>query len=261
MTVSDSTRNPVEEGRGRLITLDTPMKFLSNGGWAPYGTGRWNLPSDNSPGAWMPDIEGHLVMCIRGYHWCYAKDSLSWLNAECYLIETKGFTLHEHRKSVSRCARLTRRVETWNERTARLFMADCAESVLCVNEEDPTLRHAIEVAREYARGNASAKDLIHAHDVACGKMTYMIGTASVAAARAATYCATQSGIIKGYVMDVVNESIRAIGARALEMAKPRIGFPDTHNDMKPITDKQNAIDAARRSYTNRFLQYLNGEVS
>ena len=53
-------------------------------------------------------------------------------------------------------ARLLRCVDTWTERTVRLFVADCAEHVLPLFEgtypDDRRPRQAIEAARAYARG-------------------------------------------------------------------------------------------------------------
>lgn len=60
---------------------------------------------------------------------------------------------------MSQGGRLLRRVETWNKRTARLFAADCAEAVVHLCGDDPRPRAAIDVARRYARGEASRDEL------------------------------------------------------------------------------------------------------
>jgi hypothetical protein len=67
-------------------------------------------------------------------------------------------------------ARLVRRVETWNDRTARLFAADCAEHVLPLFEtkyhDDKRPRQAIQAARDYANGKIIKKQLAAARDAA-----------------------------------------------------------------------------------------------
>ncbi|MFX9665038.1 putative immunity protein, partial [Acinetobacter baumannii] len=62
-------------------------------------------------------------------------------------------------KCASQSGRLLARVETWNDRTARLFAADCAEAVVHLCGDDPRPRAAIEMARRYARGEATREEL------------------------------------------------------------------------------------------------------
>src|SRR5690606_8878356 len=83
-------------------------------------------------------------------------------------------------------ARLVRRIDAWNDRTARLFAADCAERVLPVFEArcpgDVRPHRAIDVARAFADGPASVKVLAAARDAA--------KTAAERAARDAPWDAT-----------------------------------------------------------------------
>jgi len=84
---------------------------------------------------------------------------------------------------VVRRARLIARVDTWSDSAARLFAADSAARVLRIFEAerpgDDRPRRAIEVARAYARGEATADDLAAAWDAArdwqCRHLADMLG--------------------------------------------------------------------------------------
>jgi hypothetical protein len=80
-------------------------------------------------------------------------------------------------KLVARRARITERVTVWDERTARLFAADCAERVLPVFERtrpsDMRPRDAIATARRYAAGEATDEELS-----AAGAAAYAAGDAA-----------------------------------------------------------------------------------
>ena len=58
----------------------------------------------------------------------------------------------------------------WNDRTMRLFACDCAEHVIHICEKDfpdeKRPRQAIEVARRFARGEATKEELAAARDAA-----------------------------------------------------------------------------------------------
>ena len=64
------------------------------------------------------------------------------------------------------------RLAELDDRSARLFAADCAEDVLPLFEAefptDPRPRHAIDVARQFAVGEATKEELAAAHDAAHG---------------------------------------------------------------------------------------------
>ena len=146
-------------------------KFLIEGGVSPFAAAQWSLPSQNEdgtwePGEWMPALDGEVVRCERGYHFCTAGHLLSWLNAELYELETDDgaevVVWGDKCATTARC-RLTRRVEAWNERSARHFACDCAERVLPVFEReqpgDERPRQAIAVARRFADGEATREEL------------------------------------------------------------------------------------------------------
>ena len=119
------------------------------------GSGPWSLPTPDGPGEWMPPILD-VVLCRRGYHLCRPADLILWLGPAIYEAEGRGEHLEADGKTVWAEARLLRCVDTWTERTVRLFVADCAEHVLPLFEgtypDDRRPRQAIEAARAYARG-------------------------------------------------------------------------------------------------------------
>jgi hypothetical protein len=150
------------------------MKFYKvlGGGGEPCngGSGKWNLPKGKRPGKWMPKIQG-IVPCERGYHLCRAEDLMFWLNEEIYEAEGRGKSIrHDNSKDVFEQARLIRKIEPWNEKTACLFAADCAEHVLPIFErkhpKDQRPRLAIKAARDFANGKIDAAAWAAARDAA-----------------------------------------------------------------------------------------------
>ena len=125
------------------------------------GAGPWALPDGEAPGAWMPVI-ADIVPCERGYHLCRGGDLIAWLGPAVWEAEVApgAEVVDAGDKIVVSSARLVRRLETWTDRTARLFAADCAERVLplfereCPNDMRP--REAIAAARAYVRGEIGA---------------------------------------------------------------------------------------------------------
>ena len=82
----------------------------------------------------MPAIEGEIVPCENGYHLCRRRDLVTWLGPAIYLAEYSGEVVEVDDKIVVRRARLVRKLDTWNDRTARQFACDCAERVLHIFE-------------------------------------------------------------------------------------------------------------------------------
>ena len=144
-------------------------KFLTADGRSTIQDLPWRLPRDDGqPGEWMPPIEGELVPCKNGYHLCRERDLPFWLDEALYEAEAAGGDRVDvdkgRTKVVVREARLVRRIEAWNERTARLFAADCAERQLFAEREagrepHPASWAALDVARRYARGQATVTQL------------------------------------------------------------------------------------------------------
>lgn len=139
----------------------------TNGEAMNGGTGKWFLPHGKRPGKWMPKIKGDLVPCKNGYHLCRENDLVHWLGPTIYEAEYRGGCIDADDKIVVREARLLRRMETWNDRTARLFACDCAEWALSlIKEPDARSVEAVRVARLYAIGETGEKELAAAWDAA-----------------------------------------------------------------------------------------------
>ncbi len=146
-------------------------KILGKGGVACNGgSGRWNLPKNGKPGKWMPKVK-KIEPCRRGYHLCREENLCIWLNDEIYEAEGRGeFIRHDNNKDVFPEARLIKKLDSWNERTALLFAADCAEHVLDIFEKkypaDDRPRKAIQATRDFALGKIGAAAMAAARDAA-----------------------------------------------------------------------------------------------
>ena len=133
-----------------------------NGDSSNGGTGKWHTTR-----RWMPPIVGDLVPCKNGYHLCHEWDLVYWLGPTIWEATYRGERIDCRDKIVVREARLIRRLQTWNDRTARLFACDCAERALSLtNNPDPRSVNAIRVARLFADGKASPEELAAARDAA-----------------------------------------------------------------------------------------------
>lgn len=162
------------------------------------GKGTWSLPTKNddgtwTPGEWIPAIKGNLVEYENGYHLCRDGQVMELLNDELYEAERRGEMVEADGAVVVREARLLRRFEGWNKRTARLFACDCAERVLPIFERgscyDMRPRKAIAVARRYANGEASDTELAAVRAAAGDAACEAVCAAAHAAARAASEAA------------------------------------------------------------------------
>jgi hypothetical protein len=121
------------------------------------GTVAWHKPKGKRPGKWMPKIEV-IEPCLSGYHLCRREDLVLWLGPAIYEAEARGEVMETGDKVVAQEARLLRRLDTWNERTARLFACDCAERVLHLTTDERS-HEAVRVARRYAVGDATDEEL------------------------------------------------------------------------------------------------------
>jgi len=152
------------------------------------GTGTWHQPRGKRPGKWMPTITP-VVSCQSGYHLCTIDQLVTWLGPVIWVAEGRGEHVDQSDKHVFGQARLLHRLDTWNDRTARLFAADCAEHILPIfqrhRSRDVRPRQAIDVARRYANGDAT-DDERDAAWAAAGTASWAAATdAARTAARAA----------------------------------------------------------------------------
>ena len=147
----------------------TYYKFLTADGLSSYADYAWSLPTDDGPGDPV-EVEGELVACKNGIHACTLRDSFDWFDEAMYEIEFADTPQEAGNKVFGRSARLVRRIDAWDARTARLLAADCAEHVahLWVAPEGVTwvLADTISVVRRYAEGDATREELDAAYSAA-----------------------------------------------------------------------------------------------
>jgi hypothetical protein len=107
-----------------------------------------------SPGEWL-EAES-LDPCRSGIHACSTKDLPLWLGlGELWEVELDEVVVEE-RKLVARRGRLVRRVDAWNDETARRFVAACADKALRLAGESRELApYANDLASEPAPGVAA----------------------------------------------------------------------------------------------------------
>ncbi len=175
------------------------FKFTGRDG-ETYGGFRWPLPTvDGQPGEWVdlhPDAKAPLTeadLCSgKVLHLTDAGHLVDWIGEELWEAEadeSRGVVSGMDKFGVRR-ARLVRRVDAWDERTARLFACDCAEDAL--QSADPSVRDvlaaAIATARRYADGLATREEL----DAAWAAASAAAWAAASAAASAAAWAAARA---------------------------------------------------------------------
>jgi Immunity protein Imm5 len=178
--------------------METYYKVLGADGVSPYhgGSGKWFVPKGKRAGKWMPAIT-NIEPCARGYHFITLAQLPQWIGPTLYEVEVRGAIIHQSDKSVAEQARLIRRVQTWNDKTRRLFAADCAEHVLELYEKrypnDNRPRAALQAARDFASGKITLNELnAAANAAAAAAAAYAAYYAANAAAAAAAYYAANA---------------------------------------------------------------------
>ena len=136
-------------------------KCLKQDNTGGYSDVAWHLPKGSRPGKWMLKLDANsLSMCACGYHVVTREQIIPWLAPKIYEAQIKGRVIESHDKLCAQQARLVRRVDGWNDYTARMFAADCAANVLHIFEDgrrnDTRPRKAIRVARLFAVGKCDA---------------------------------------------------------------------------------------------------------
>jgi hypothetical protein len=124
-------------------------------GGAPIAYRKWTEPA--TP-----------ILCESGWHACRWEDALPHISDELWIAELAGDIVEGDDKVAAERLRIVRRVKGVNERTLRLFAADCGETVLPIFEKahpgDDRPRLAIQAARDCANGKigAAARDAARA---------------------------------------------------------------------------------------------------
>ena len=213
------------------------------------GKGSYSLPTTDKPGKWMPPIKP--VPCISGYHLCRGAEHLvHWLGPVIWGVEVRGEIVEDDNKVVCESVRLMARVDTWNEKTARLFAADCAERVLPIFENarpgDMRPREAVEAARAYVRGEINKVALVAAADAAWAAVD------AAAAAWAARSAARASSAA---------DDARAAADAAEQAAAEQAAAEQAADAAAGAAARAAAARVAERKWqAERLKQYLSGEV-
>jgi len=167
-------------------------KFLTDDNRGRYSKFDFSeyLPADGRPGKWLPEIDGELEKCENGYHGCTSGNLIEWLNAQLFEIEYMGKPENYDNKVNGRQIRFLRKIETWNERNARLFSVWCAREALeRIDNPDPRSVDACDVAERYANGNATDEELKAARDAAKAATWSVASSAARAVASSAARAA------------------------------------------------------------------------
>ena len=128
------------------------------------GNGKWPLPVGDQLGEWMPKID-KIAPCQSGYHILKREHVVGWFGPAIFEVEVRGDVVWDNDKGVAQQARLVRKLETWNDKTARLFACDCADAVRHLMK-DKRSTDAIDVARRFANGLATQEELAAAEAAA-----------------------------------------------------------------------------------------------
>jgi hypothetical protein len=144
------------------------------------------LPGGEHAGEWLPEVD-QLELCESGYHVTDAAHLLRWLDAEIWEVETSGESLAGDDKSVHQSVRFVRRLEAWNDKTARLFACWCVRQVWHLLTDERS-KKAVEVAEKYANGEAGTDEL-NAAWTAARAAAWAAAWAAWTAARAAAWAA------------------------------------------------------------------------
>lgn len=201
------------------MPTETLFKCINPNGFPlPGEFRRWNLPKNGNPGLWMPRIVGKLNPGENGYYLCRIQRLVEWLSPEIYLAEYRGERIDTHDNIVVREARLIHKLDTWNERSARLFACNCAEHVLLLFEkarpDDRRPRQAIETARKFANGEATAKQLAAANDAARDAVGFTRAWTAVEWAAWATVGAADSDAVGSTASNAAREAASDAAGKA-----------------------------------------------
>lgn len=131
------------------------------------------------------------VLCKSGWHACRWEDAVHHIDARLWVVELDGETVAGVDKVAAERLRLVEPVTAIDDRTIRLFAADCAERVLPIFEadypDDMRPREAILAARAYADGRIDADPL-----AAAGYAAWAARDAAGYAARDAAWAAADA---------------------------------------------------------------------
>ena len=163
-------------------------KVLDKNNCGPYSRFDFTeyLPKDGKPGKWLPK-RTKLQICAKGYHVTDAAHLIDWLDAQIFEVEVRGDKLDGDNKSSHQSIRFIRKIEEWNDKSARLFACWCVRQIWD-SLIDERSKNALIVAEKYANGEATEDELAAARDAAWDAAS----AAAWAAARAAAWAAARA---------------------------------------------------------------------
>lgn len=219
---------------------------------------------------WEPfhwyEISGDLIPCQNGFHLCRPEDLLDWLQEEIWKGQVQRGWVYGDGKIVAEKARITWQCLGWNNRTARLFAADCVQNVahLCTLR---SVQRYIETTRRFAEGAVSYDDLLAARDAAW-VVDKAKDTPSWVAAMESNYVAKEA-IWNRSRNTFQTTAMNAARAAAMEMAQKEswaaakkaswyAALAEALAQDKGDATKA-AFQAARQTQTRQLMQYLAGE--
>jgi hypothetical protein len=143
------------------------------------------LPNGDNPGKWTPKLRGELELCAKGYHVTDAEHLIDWISGnQLFEAEIEGDMLQGDNKIVCRKTRLICQVDSWNDKTLRLFACWCVRQIWDLLKDERS-KNAVIVAEKYANGEATEDELAAAREAAW----YAAWAAAWAAARDAAWSA------------------------------------------------------------------------
>jgi hypothetical protein len=156
-------------------------------------------------GEWTPSVIP--VLCQSGWHAMYERDVLAHLpeeaGAQLWRVEVRGEVVEGDDKIAATSMRLDYQLGVTTETNLRLFACDVAQDALSLVEHpDPRSLAAVEVARRYAVGAATDRELYAARSAAGSAAEYAARSAAgsvagsaaeYAAGSAAEYAAWDAG--------------------------------------------------------------------
>ena len=98
-------------------------KFLRPDGSSVFAGFSWPLPS-GGPGQW---VEAEVEPCRSGIHACRPEHLPLWAGQALYEVELDGEIVEDPMKLVAPRARLTRRIDAWDEGLSDVYTRMCAD--------------------------------------------------------------------------------------------------------------------------------------
>jgi hypothetical protein len=109
-------------------------KFLSSGAIGLFSRHRWPTPSGTAPGEWVR-VDHGIQQCLHGIHACSEEHLVEWLDDELWQIELADPVLEADRELVAPAGRLLRRLDAWNDESARAFTRHCVDNTVALAAE------------------------------------------------------------------------------------------------------------------------------